>query len=297
MTRRVPAAFGWLAFAGVAFAQQPIFKTATIDVAVNVSVQRGNVPIGGLTAADFELTDNGVPQRIREIAIEAIPVDVTLVIDSSGSTERVVGHINEDIRRLVGELAPSERFRLLTIGTYVEQAIPWRAVGMRETLPRLMSSGASSIYDALGAAMISRPELRRRQLIVALTDGFETMSSLNADDLVALAQRSEAVVHILLLSPAASDRAARVWIPYYEFDVSTLRAVATATGGELHDLRPTFSGSGRFRSVLQQFRRSYTLHYALTGVPAAGWHEVVVRLRRQGDYQIRWRRSYMGTHE
>lgn len=296
MTGRVFAAIIYLSGAGVVVAQQPAFRTQTVDVTVNVSVQRGNVPVAGLTSADFEVTDNGIPQRITDTSIASVPVDTTIVLDTSGSAERMLPHLNNEARRLVRELAPPERFRLLTIGSYAEEIASMRPVDGAGTLPGLTLTGASSIYDTLAAAMMARVELGRRHLVVLLTDGRETMSSLNAPDLLQVARRSEALVHILLLSPASTAAGSRrVWIPYYEFDEKILREVARTTGGELHDLRPDFSGSRQFRSVMQEFRRSYTLRYTATGVSSSGWHEIAVRVRGGGNYRIRARRGYSAS--
>jgi len=46
------------------------FRSATELVSVDVLVTDGRSPIAGLTAADFELTDNGAPQTVKQIYVE-----------------------------------------------------------------------------------------------------------------------------------------------------------------------------------------------------------------------------------
>ena len=48
--------------------QQPatVFRTGADVVTVDASVQRERRPVTGLTAADFELLDNGVAQEVTE---------------------------------------------------------------------------------------------------------------------------------------------------------------------------------------------------------------------------------------
>src|SRR5258708_185849 len=67
-------------------ARQTTFRSTTAVVSVSVSVKRGNAVVANLTAADFALTDNGVPQRVEAVSMESVPVDVTLFLDTSGST-------------------------------------------------------------------------------------------------------------------------------------------------------------------------------------------------------------------
>jgi len=75
----------------VAQDQRPVFKAETSSVTVSVAVKMGNVPVAGLKAVDFRLYDNNVPQRIDAVSVEAVPVDITLFMDTSGSTAAALG--------------------------------------------------------------------------------------------------------------------------------------------------------------------------------------------------------------
>jgi hypothetical protein len=52
-------------------------------VFVDVSVRKGGRQLTGLTAADFELRDNGVKQDIDTIEASAVPIDLSIVVDVS----------------------------------------------------------------------------------------------------------------------------------------------------------------------------------------------------------------------
>jgi hypothetical protein len=68
-----------------ASSQQPTFRAEVDVVSVDVAVTDRSRPVGGLDSADFQLSDNGVAQRIELLSIEATPIDVSLVVDVSGS--------------------------------------------------------------------------------------------------------------------------------------------------------------------------------------------------------------------
>ena len=61
-----------------------------------MSVRSGRNIVANLSAADFELLDNGVLQDVQQIEIGAVPLDVTLVLDTGeagtvGPEGRVMG--------------------------------------------------------------------------------------------------------------------------------------------------------------------------------------------------------------
>ena len=85
--RRRPACAGVIIVAGIVAvtapiaAQQPSFSARADYVRVDVEVRRGNAVVTGLTAADFEVLDNGVRQRVEIVAPSAFPVSVVLALD------------------------------------------------------------------------------------------------------------------------------------------------------------------------------------------------------------------------
>ena len=83
--------------------QQRVFRAATELVSISVSVKRGNAPVATLTAGDFKLFDNDVAQTIEALSIESIPLDVTLMMDTSGST---AGSLDRMLRPAIARPAP-----------------------------------------------------------------------------------------------------------------------------------------------------------------------------------------------
>src|SRR5262245_54415059 len=152
-------------------AQRATFRAGTELVAVSVSVKRGNTPIGTLTTNDFALFDNDVAQKIEALTIESVPLDVTLLMDTSGSTAGALDRMKRNVASIAGMLRPEDRFRLLTIGLTVETPVPWQPAGQRLALTMQAMPGISLVYDALAVALMHQADAGRRHLIVAMTDG------------------------------------------------------------------------------------------------------------------------------
>ena len=76
-----------LACLGAAPGQVPTFTSGVEAVRVDVLVTRDGRPARDLTPADFEVLDNGVPQRIGYAAFEEIPLNLVFALDASSSVE------------------------------------------------------------------------------------------------------------------------------------------------------------------------------------------------------------------
>ena len=130
--------------------QQPVFRTGALTVSVNAVVKRGNRVVANLTARDFRVTDNGVEQTIEAVAIESVPVDVTLFLDTSGSTAGKLDEMKRDVQGIIRMLRPGDRFRLLTIADSVDEPVAWVPAGTAVNLSFGAVGGISLIHDALG---------------------------------------------------------------------------------------------------------------------------------------------------
>jgi hypothetical protein len=106
-------------------AAQSTFRTAVDSISVDVSVKSGNLPLLGLTAADFVLTDNGVSQTIESVSLDAVPFDVTLFLDTSPSIFGEQTTLKSDIEKIAAHLRPGDRLRLLVFDDQVRDVFGW----------------------------------------------------------------------------------------------------------------------------------------------------------------------------
>ena len=299
MTPRILAAALALTAMSVApHAQEPRFRAATSVVTVSVSVKRGNAAVANLKAADFKLTDSGVPQTIEAITIESLPIDVTLFLDTSGSTAGKLDDMRQDVQSILQLLRSEDRFRLLTIGDAVNEVVPWVPAGTKTPVAIEPVGGISLIRDALMLALVHRPEAGRRHLIVGMTDRRDCGSVVSSSLLHEIAGRSEAVMHLVDYSGGGGDARYRVRTcspqatPEGEIDIAR---AAERTGGEVHAQSRFFRASSiarAFRTIFNDFRQSYVLRYSPERVPARGWHPIVVQVPSAGNPTIRARQGY-----
>ena len=115
---------GSIGFAAGVPVQQPTFRAFADVVSVDVSVKTGRVPVAGLTTADFEVLDNGVAQQLDAVSIEAVPIDVTLAVDLSGSVVPNVKAFKSDVEKFVAMLRPADRVRIVSFSSDVREDVP-----------------------------------------------------------------------------------------------------------------------------------------------------------------------------
>ena len=250
--------------------QQAVFRAGVEVVRLDVLVTNRGRPVTGLTAGDFEVTDNGVSQNVA-LASTAGGIDVVLALDTSSSVagERL-RHLKEAGRRLVGSLAPEDTITLLTfsdrLALVAEGSSDFKSIA--NSLERLEAAGRTAVRDAAFAAASLAPQARRSVLVV-FTDGADNSSWLSEDAVVESVRRLQVVVYVV--ADSKLDPRAR----------SFVKSLVEAGGGDLlltarRDLAQDFAG------VLEEFRSRYLLSYTPTGVRRDdGWHRVGVKLRRK----------------
>jgi VWFA-related protein len=277
-------------------AQQPIFKTRSDLVSVNVSVKRGNTPVAGLTTADFRLFDNGVPQKVEQVSVESVPIDLTLFFDTSPSFIGNLDDLKDDLRKIAALLAPDDRIRLLAFATEVEEVVPWTSGSQTPDLSALRVGEISPVYDGLAASLLHRPDIDRRHLVVAMTDGLDYNSAVSSIRLLDMSARTEAALFLVLLrSKGGTRRPYQAQAMMRGPDVlgfDRLQEAAERTGGNVQIPLLDENIVNPFKKVFTDFRTGYVLRFAPTGPPAPGWHDLRVEVPAHPRATIRARRGY-----
>lgn len=300
---------GLLLIAALASAA-PQYRSAVDLVSMSVSVHRDGKVVAGLTAADFELRDNGVVQTIQDFSAESVPLDVTLIIDVSGSvTPPQQRAIAVAANTVVSSLRPSDRCGLIAFDALLARRIPLQPPPFTVDLGGIAMRPGTSLHDVVALAAMAPAQAERRQLIIVLTDGVETTSILDLSSLVDVVQRSDARIDVIVASQEAlrelqrDRRELTSPVPALSRDgrrmypikgVHAVDLVPSLTGGQAVDHDRGDLAAAFLRSV-DDFRASYVLRYVASGVARGGWHDVTVSVKRPGAHTVRTRKGYIGS--
>jgi len=285
--------------------QQPTFRSNVDLVTVDVSVRTGNRAVTGLTAADFEILDNGVAQEIGDLSYEKLPIDVTVGLDVSQSVNGVLlDQLRTSVLQLAADLTRQDRLKLITFNQRIERVIDFTAnvPAVMAAVKQVNAAGGTSLVDAIAVALVSASDTARRQFVVMFSDGSDGHSISDGPVVADVARRGIATLNLVRSMPkrqtADSDG---VPIRQPAESVSTTKeqefyATLTAdTGGLVVPVEaPGGDVSAIFRRLLSEFRSCYVLRFTPRGVDRGGYHTLAVRVKRPGRLDVRARRGYFG---
>jgi VWFA-related protein len=257
----------WIAAGTGVPAQGPSFSSQIEAVRVDVLVTDNGRLVLGLQAGDFEVLDNGVPQKVDLASFEEVPLNVVLALDMSGSlTAQQIVHLRTAGSTLLDGLKPTDQAALVTFSHVVSQGSPLTSNfdRIRAALNEAATAGQTSLIDASFTGMMIGESDVGRSLLIVFTDGVDTRSYLTADAVLETAKRCDVVVYGVDVGNRRS---------------SFPRDLSAATGGRLIEIESTTDLNATFRSILEEFRQRYLISYSPQGVVAGGWHRLDVRVK------------------
>ena len=281
----------------VALTATPQFRASVDVVRIEALVLHKGRPVAGLDAGDFTVTDNGAAQTITVRALARQPIDVAIALDVSSS---VRGERLERLRQaagaLVGLLTPQDRATLVTFDHEV-------TLGPRDASPHALDArlaviadgGRTALIDAVTAALVWGGGRERPMLILAFSDGRDTASWTRADQALALARSSDAVVDAVVAGELLPTSPSRIgyngMLAALTPDERFLADLAAQTGGRVRNGEAGAGLAGAFRDALEQFRGRYEITYTATS-KEPGWHGIDVRVPERRGASVHARRGY-----
>lgn len=291
-----------LAFLGAGFgraqsasvAQPPVFAARVESVLVDAFATNDGADIPGLSARDFVLRDNGASQAFDLLPTESLPIRAILVFDTSSSMKgEKLERLRSAAESFVDRLRPQDEAALVSFSDEITLKAPLSSdlSRVRFGLLTLRAQGATSVYDALFAALLT-PRSALRTLVIVFSDGEDNMSWLGERQARGMVERSNALIHVV------AARSEDYQSGYYSTKpppdsayVKTLRSLATITGGSLIEVNSPDRIEAAFAQIVEQMKSRYVLRYTPESEPAPGWHALDLQLRsRKG--KVRGRTGY-----
>lgn len=254
-------------------------------VQVSVLVRDGNGDfVKGLGPKDFRLLEDGVPQRLTDVADEDTPLEVVMALDISASMTGAIGDVRTSARTFIGALRERDALTILGFNDNIF------TVARRETQPdarlraleRLAPWGSTSLYDVISRAVSLLRQQAGRKGLVVFSDGEDESSRLTFDAAERELQSSDAVMYAVGLG-----RGARM------ADLTRqLSQLADASGGRAVIAPDTTALGPAFGEVVAELSHQYVLSYAPTNDKRDGtWRALTVEIPGR-DVRIRARQGY-----
>ncbi|MFI5106614.1 MAG: VWA domain-containing protein, partial [Terriglobales bacterium] len=256
-------------------------------------------PVGSLSKSDFAVFDNNVPQQIAVFERHTEqPLSVALLVDTSGSTAKDLKYEVDSIARflhaLFAEGNPRDTVALFSFNYQVvkHNHFTRNAGPIERSLHALHGEAGTSLYDAIYLAAGQLENRDGRRVMVIVTDGGDTTSSVDFHAALQAAQLADSVIYPILVVPIANDAGRNVG------GENALTTLALGTGG--HVFAPTIGAEldRAFTHLIEDLRTQYLLAYYPRDIPLTKnrFHRLEVRV---GNPQLRVlaRNGYYGEAE
>ena len=253
-----------------------------------------------MTAADFELLDNGVAQEITDVSYEK-------TADRRHGPPRRQRERHRDrsstscaasLRQLRADLGARDRLRLITFDMRIRRLVDFAdpPSATDTALASLGASGSSAVFDslavALTAAVAARPAAADRAL--QRRTGQQQHQRRRNPARRRQAQHADRRRRAGVVLDASGRRRCCATRPNWARRRSAawpirLPAIPAASWSRIN---PGDNLTSTFRRVLEQFRTSYVLYFTPKGVDRQGTHTLEVRVKG-AKVEVRARRGYV----
>jgi len=287
MTRVAAAAAAAVLAAAALHAQGQRIRSGIELVSLNVTVIDGAGKYAtDLTEPEFEVYEDGAKQNLTFFSRTQQPISLALLLDTSASMDERMGIAQEAAIGFARQLHKEDQAEVVDFDSQVRilQAFTNDAVALEQAIKKTTPNGSTSLYNALYIALKDLKRVKaettsdiRRQAIVLLSDGDDTSSLIEFDQVLDLAKRSETVIYSIGLR---QGEIARREFKEAEF---VLKQLSNETGGKAFFPTDARELQKIYQSIWDELSSQYALAYSSTNPKRDGaWRRVQVRVTKPG---------------
>ncbi len=274
-----------LAAAGLAAQQRIRSGVELVELNVTATDPTGKY-VPGLSEDDFDVYEDGAKQKLTFFSATQQPISLAILLDTSASMEERMGIAQEAAIGFTRQLHKDDQAEVIDFDSQVRVLSPFTSDGaaLEKAIKTTTANGSTSLYNAVYIALKDLKKIRaansseiRRQAIVLLSDGDDTSSLIEFDQVLDLAKRSETVIYCIGLR---QGEIARREFKEAEF---VLKQLSNETGGRAYFPTDARELAKIYQSIWDELSSQYTMAYS-SGNPKrdGAWRRVQVRITKPG---------------
>ncbi len=182
-----------------------------VKVPVSVLDEKGNL-ISGLWKDDFRIWEDQAVQEIRSYGVDANPVSVVLVLDTSMSEKSELKKIKDAAEEFVNSLAPGDRISLISFNDQVYLNLDWTddLKKVRKSINKIRTGWRTALYDAMYLAANEQLKgVDGRKAIILLTDCLNNQSRVSLKEATLSIVQSQASLYVVSKTIMMREQAKR----------------------------------------------------------------------------------------
>jgi VWFA-related protein len=289
--------------------------------------------IKDLKQEDFEIFENDIPQEIAGFASTDEPINVALMLDTSGSTEQDLARMQNAAIDFVHQLHPDDEVAILSFAEETKLQYDFTIDRKKNEygIKKTRAGGGTAIYEAVWLALeeVLKPVWERKALVL-FSDGVDTSSrKAGMNETLEQSKETGATIYAVYYdTEAGQNRRYRKNSPGYPGSnppiiISTppiigipgtgtstrtvadredyvrgrayLEKLAENSGGEIFDGRSDLSAA--FTGIAQELACQYSIGYYSTNTEHNGkFRKIQVKLKKP-DLVARTKKGYYARKE
>ena len=286
--------------------QGPVIKSQVSLVNLFATVRDKNKKImANLKQEDFKISEDNQDQKIAFFSKEvALPITLALLLDTSGSEQDMLSAIQEAGSGFIGRvIRKGDEALVMSFDSNVdllsdftdersqlERAIRKSRINVPDQGSRVGNPGpigsrqitGTALYDAIYLACGEKLASEAgRKAIVIVTDAQDEGSKVKLEEAIEAAQRTDTVIHILLVVD-----------PRYGGNPGVAHKLAEETGGRMISVRSEKKLAEAFDEISEELRSQYTLGYYPTNSAQDGKFRKVKVETTEHDLKVLARKGY-----
>lgn len=254
-------------------------EVGAVTVIATVTDERGR-RLGGLTARDFAVQDEGKNVEVSLRSADDEPVTIGIAIDSSSSMQgRQLWVIRAATDFLDSQMRKADQAFVVAFDMRARLAHPRSSdvESLRGAIYDLAPVGGTSIFDGVTLALQQFQGISGKKALIVFSDGREGTSSASAKECERLARTIGVPVYVFV--PQGGERGGHA-----------LRNIAAATGGLLFHAPNELPAV--FNRLAEDIRGQYVLSFERpSGIAPGTWRTIRVSVHRP-DASVRTIQGY-----
>src|SRR5213593_118549 len=266
--------------------------TLSVDVElVNVTatvIDASGRYIESLTERDFQVLEDGREQTISFFSHDTrIPVSIGVLIDSSGSHQDKLEQGLQIVSEIAAMLSPGDEMFVITFNSraVLRQKFTSSAGEIQRALVGVRAGGETAVYDAISLGLDElKAAKNRKQILVLLTDGFDTRSKIKAAEAEESMTKSDALVYAIGIDDDDNNPRTRKRPRYhiYEYMLGRLTSAGRGRLIRLYAGR-NYNRRSLAEMLVGELHQEYTMgYYPTAGPERGGARSIEVRLTKPG---------------
>ncbi len=273
-------------------AQQPTFKAGTQVVSIFATVTDSQKRlVSDLTQEDFSVFDNEKPQPLVYFDNSIHPINVVVMLDTSGSMTLTIDLLKQAAEQFLLRLLPDDKARVGAFNDKIQFNAKWS--NNRDQLitdaKNLDYGNGTRLWDAVGASLDELKTQDGRKVILVFTDGDDTESKLRLGTVLDRARADEVMIYAIGLESVYFNGQQKVRTK----PDGGLRKIADETGGGYFELTKASDLAPTFTKVAQELHSQYVIGFTPMNLDNKV-HKLAVKMKQPG-MTAQARRSYLAA--